>query len=241
MKKIDEISDVNLLDSVKNIIGPCPYKDAGIAAFLRKQVAISGTPVEAFSVLYRSARDKKTGDMEATNELIAAICRTYVIWSCEAIINNANDIISSENRQLKKLDEKNEKHAAGIKTIKENIEKQNADIEYANAVIEAVSNPDFDIIDNLIEAYNDENNENHNIAVSIVDASLKAMYPNEDMTKYEAGCVENNVKQFAGAVCNLFRGPLEKSVNYSFDNLVELIKVEKPVEEEKPQEEEPKK
>ena len=241
LKKIDEMSDITLLDEVKNIIGPCPYKDSGISAFLRGLVAKSGTPVEAFCILYRSARNRKTGEMEATNELIAAICRAYVIWSCESVISEAKDVIESETRQLKKLDENNPKHKDGIDAIKKNIEDKNADIKWANDVIDSIVNPESELIDNLIDAYNDDKNENHNIAVSIFDAILKTIYPNEDMTKYEAECVENNVKQYAGVICNMFRDPASQLAEYSLANLVEMVKIEDEKLEEKSQEEEPKK
>lgn len=237
LKKIDELSDVTLLNEVKNIIGPCPYKDKGISQFLRKCVSTVGNPITAFNLLYKSARNRKTGEMEATNELIAAICRTYVIWSCEATIDDANGIIDSEERQLKKLDEKNEKHKEAIETIKKNIEAKKADIEWANAVIEATVNPEASTIDTLIESYNDDNAEGHNIAVIIVDDILKTFYPNEDMTKYEAECVENNAKQYAGIICNLFRGPAAQMPDYSLGNILDLVEVkqeEKPTEEEKP-------
>lgn len=239
LKKIDELSDVYLLNEVKNVIGPCPYKDQGIAAFLRKLVAKSGTPVEAFCTLYRSARDRKTGEMEATDELIAAICRTYVIWSCESVISDANGVIESETRQLKKLDPKNEKHKEGIATIEKNIEDKKAEIDWANGVIDAAVNPESSLIDNLIESYNNDEDENHNIAVGIVDAILKTMYPNEDMTQYEAGCVENNAKQYAGIICNMFRDPAAQMPDYGEGNLVEMVKIEK--KEESTKEEEPKK
>lgn len=241
LKKIDEMSDITLLNDVKNIIGPCPYKDAGIAAFLRKLVSTSGNPVAAFCTLYRSARDKKTGELEATNELIAAICRTYVIWSCESVISEANGVIDSENRQLKKLDPKNAKHKEGIEAINKNIESKQNDIEWAKGVIDATVNPESEIIDNLIEAYNNDEDKNHNIAVTTVDAVLKTMYPNQDMTKYEADCVENNAKQYAGIICNLFRDPGAQMPDYSEGNILELVEAEKPAEEEKTQEEESKK
>lgn len=236
-KAIDEMTDITILNDVKNIIGPCPYKDKGIAAFLRKLVATSGTPIEAFCTLYRSARDRKSGEMEASNELIAAICRTYVIWSCESVIADANDVIESENRQLKKLDKENEKHKEAIATIEKNIESKKNDIEWANGVIACVVNPEAEILNVLIEAYNDDKNENHNIAVNIVNAILTTIYPNEDMTAYEADCVETNVKQYAGVICNMFRDPGAQLPEYSLGNLVEMVKVEK----EKSTEEEPKK
>ena len=234
LDEIEKMTDTELLSEVKSIIGQCPYKDKGIAGFLRKAVAKSGTPIEAFCTLYKSARDKKTGEMEATDELLAAICRTYVIWSCESVIDEANAVIESENRQLKKLDENNPKHKDGIATITKNIEDKNADIEYAKAIIAAVISPDMDLIAGLIDAYNADDNENHNIAVSIVSAVLETMYPNVDMTKYEAGCVENNAKQYAGIIMNLFCDPASRISSYTYGNVVELTEVEKSQDEDKP-------
>lgn len=243
LDKIEAMSDVELLSKVKNIIGPCPYKDKGISQFLRKSVAQSGSPVTAYNLLYRSARNRKTGEMEATDELIAAICRIYVIWSCEATIDDANSIIDSENRQLKKLDEK--KNAEAIATVKANIKAKEADIEWANGVIATMINPDSSFVDNIIEAYNDDTAENHNLAVIVLEDTLKTYYPNMDMTQYEAECVENNAKQYIGIVTNLFRDPSAQMPDYTTSNLVELIKVEKPAEEkteeETTQEEESKK
>lgn len=223
LKKIDAMTDIELLGTVKDIIGDCPYKDSGIAKHLRMLVAKSGTPIEAYCTLLRSAKNKKTGEMEATPELIAAICRTYVIWSCEAVIKEATAITASEERQLKKLDEK--KNAEAIETIKKNIDAQNIEIEYANEVISRVVNPTSEVIDTLIDAYKaDDDNENHKIAVMIVDAILKTMYPNENMEQYEAACVEGNVQQYAGCIINLFRDGAEQLPGYSESNIVELVK-----------------
>lgn len=237
IEEIDKMSDVVLLNDVKNIIGTCPYKESGVSGFLRKSVATTGSPVTAFNLLYRSARDRKTGEMAATNELLAAICRVYVTWSCEATIGSCNDVIESEERQLKKLDEKNEKHAEAIATMKKNIESKKNDIEWANNIISIVTNPDSSLVENIIEAYNDEKNENHNNAVVIINDTLATYYPNQDMSKYEAECVEHNAKQYVGIVTNLFRDPSQQLINYGHENIVELI----PVTEEKPAEEEPKK
>lgn len=223
LDKIEAMSDAKLLSDVKDIVGACPYKDRGISQHLRKLVAATGSPITAYNLLLRSARNRKTGEVEATNELIAAICRVYVIWSAEATIDVANEIIHSEERQLKKLDEK--KHAEAIETINKNIEAKKADIEWANGVIEAVVSPNSDLVDNLIDMYNDENNESHNIAVVVVDDILKTYYPNQDMTQFEAECVENNAKQYAGIITNMFRDPASQLADYSEANIVELVKV----------------
>lgn len=219
--EIESMSDIQILDKVKKTIGECPYKDSGIAQFLRKCVTKSGTPIEAYCTLLRSAKDRKTNEMEATPELIAAAVRTYVIWSCEAVIANAEKIIASEERQLKKLDEN--KHKEGIATIKKNIDEKKVDIEYANDIINMIVNPNASVIDTLVEAYNDDKHENHAVAVSIFDAILKTMYPNQDMSKYEASCVEMNVSQYAGIILNLFRDPISQLAEYSEGNLVELV------------------
>ena len=231
LKKIESMTDIELLGDVKSLIGDCPYKDSGIAKYLRDLVAKSATPIDAYCTLYRSGRNRKTGDMEATPELIAAICRTYVIWSAEALISEANATIAQEERQLKKLDEK--KNAEAIATVNENIKNKKADIEYANAIINIVTNPSSDIVNNIVEIYNDDNHEEHAIVVNIVDSILKTMYPNEDMSKYEAECVENNFKQYAGIIVNLFRDPASQLAEYSEGNLVELVEAKQPEEEKK--------
>lgn len=241
LKEIEAMTDVTLLESVKNIIGPCPYKDKGISQFLRKCVATAGSPVTAFNLLYRSARNRKTGEMEATDELIAAICRTYVIWSCEATIADANKVIDSEERQLKKLGEKTDKNAEAIDTINKNIESKKNDIEWANGVIDTVVNPESALIDGVIDAYNDDKNENHNLATVIVNDILSTFYPNEDMTKYEKNCVENNARQYAGIITNLFRDPGAQMPDYGYANVLPLVKIDDKNEETKTKEEKPKK
>jgi hypothetical protein len=60
----------------------------------------------------------------------------------------------------------------------------------------------------------------------VVDDILKTYYPNQDMTQFEAECVENNAKQYAGIITNMFRDPASQLANYSEANLVELVKVE---------------
>ena len=95
-----------------------------------------------------------------------------------------------------------------------------------------MTNPSAEIVDNIVEIYNDENHEEHNIVLNIVDSILKTMYPNQDMSKYEAECVENNFKQYAGIIINLFRDPASQLAMYGEGNLVELVEI-KPEEEKK--------
>lgn len=221
--KIEAMSDKEILEKVKDIVGDCPYKDSGIAKFLRTCVTKSGTPIEAYCTLLRSAKNRKTDELESTPELIAAAVRTYVIWSCEAVIKGAEKIIASEERQLKKLDPEKKEHKDGIAAINKNIDEKKVDIEYAKEVMNMVVNPGSDILEVLVDAYNDDKHENHVVAVSIFDSILKTMYANEDMTKYEAKCVEHNVVQYAGIIINLFRDPLSQLEGYSEGNMVELV------------------
>ena len=98
------------------------------------------------------------------------------------------------------------------------------------------TDPDFEIVDDLVDAYNTADNANHKNAESIVKSIIETYYKDEEINDLNRPVIVLNAQQYAGVTLNLFRDPLTKRDDYTLEKLVAMP--EKPAEEEKSAEEE---
>lgn len=240
LKQVKEKSLTTLLNEITQIIGPCPFSIKGVAGYLRKGVAETGSPISSFCLYRRTANKAKDGSID--EQYLANIVRTLVTWSCNSQIAIAQKAIK-DFEKLNKANEEANKTAdkatqklnnSSIKKNKEEIAKNEAIIAEMNKEIEAVVNPSFDVVDHLIEDYKSENKESEpcKIARRIVDNIMVTYYPEYKKENLDENVMLTNVQQYAGIVVNMFRDPLAQSISYTKANLVDMVEVEKPAEEE---------
>ena len=151
------------------------------------------------------------------------------------MISGANKTISEQNRSIEKHKD-NKSHKAAAETVIRAAEKK---IEDANAILNIVNNPSFDIVDKLSENYNAEDKESEGYKSSrrLIRTIMDTYYKDVDVATVEEKSLLHNCAQRGGIILNLFRGPLAKNNNYSKANLGELKITEKPAEEEETKEE----
>ena len=124
---------------------------------------------------------------------------------------------------------------AAIKKCNEEISnKFNPIIASMNEIIEEISNPSFDIVDNLIANYNgDAESEEYALSRRMVGDIMKTYYKDLNREKLDEATMLATVQQRAGVIFNMFRSPLNQNQNYSEAYISELKEIEKPAEESK--------
>lgn len=215
LKAVKEKTRIQLLEEISEIVGPCPFALSGIAKFLRNRAVETGSPISAYCFYRRCAVAKNT---EADDQYVADLVRTILIWSCKSNIVEFKKLLETQEKNVK-----NEKGNAKVAT-EAAIRYNKTQIEEMNNIIAMVTNPSLSDVDSLIEDYkSDENGEKYAMAHRIVDDIMKTYYPDVDRNKVDEEVMLKNTQQYAGIVINMFRDSLSRSINYSTNNLVEMV------------------
>ena len=227
------------LEEISNIVGSCPFVIHGGAYMLRKMAAQTGNPIAPFCLYRRTATQKDSAD----DQSIADIVRTLIVWSCKGVIaDNERNIKEAERLIKKKEEDSKSKDAVVAKDAKAAIKKCNEEISNKfnpiiasmNEIIEEISNPSFDIVDNLIANYNgDAESEEYALSRRMVGDIMKTYYKDLNREKLDEATMLATVQQRAGVIFNMFRSPLNQNQNYSEAYISELKEIEKPAEESK--------
>lgn len=231
LEKVKNSSRIQMLTEISEIVGSCPFAINGVAKFLRNYTNETNSPISAFCLYRRSAVPE--GDGTIDDAYLADVVRVIIIWSCNSQIAECQSLIDS-NKKLAK----NEKGSAKVATetsIRVNEEK----IKELQGIINIVTNPSFDVVDNLIANYNSENKESveYKLAHRIVHNIMGSYYPDVKSEELDENIMLNNVQQRAGIITNLFRDSMTQSIKYNEANLVPMAKKEAEKEEETEKEE----
>ena len=231
LDKIKTMTRQQMLDEISKIVGPCPFALTGTAYFLRKITNETGSPISAFCLYRRGAVPETDGVIE--DSYLADVVRILLIWSCNSRIAECEETIASMERQMKK-----ENGAAKVAS-ETAIRVNKTTIEELKDIIAKVTDPSFDIVNNLIDDYNAENEESvyYKLAHRIVNNIMDTYYPDFKGKTLDKDVMLKNVQQRAGIIVNMFRDPLTQSISYSEANLTDMVEVEAPKEDPKPSEE----
>lgn len=237
LDKINNMSRIDMLNAITEIVGQCTFALSGTAYFLRKRTNETDSPISAFCLYRRNAVPGK--DNEIDDLYIADLVKVLLIWSCKSQIAEYERIIATNEKVVKK------ETGAAKKATETAISAQKLKIEELNHIIAVTTNPSFDIVDTLVENYKkEEGSEGYALAHRIVDNIMKTYYPDMDIKTLDEDVMLNNIQQRAGIIINMFRDPLSQSIAYNESNLTDMVEKEAPKEEkpaeEKPAEEKPK-
>ena len=229
LAEIRATSRATLLRKIVEIAGPIAYSLEGIWKILRLTVRETKSPISAFCLFRNSSISAKTSN-GADDNLIAEIVKILITWSCETAIAEEQKKIAESERVKKK----HEGNVGIVNAENEKIEKFNGFIKDFKDIIENVNNPNMEIADTLVDAYNDEKHENHALSHRIFDNICSTYYKNVDLSNVDKDILLKNVQQYAGIILNMFNDPLSQSKNYKEANLVDVLSTAKtPAEEEK--------
>lgn len=235
MERINAIARIDLLKTITEIVGDSPFIFGGIGKLYCGHMAQTGSPIFPFCRHRQAATNNKTGVVDHDDQFIADIVKTIVTWTCNSVINGANQTIAEQKRAIEKR-KGDVSHKKAAETV---IKAQEEKIANQQELLNIINNPSFDIVDNLKENYKseDENSDGYKSARRLVRNIMDTYYRGIDVNTVDEDSLLHNCAQRGGVILNLFRGPLTKNNNYSEANLGELKIIEKPAEEEKTKEE----
>lgn len=222
LKRINEMTQSQVFENVAKLIGPSPFVLKGIGKHLTSSVGVTGDPVSAFLTLKGTSKDRKTNVYTASDETIAGMLKTFVLWSCRTSIADCE-----KNLEVLKNDKEKNKGA---------IESNQTNIAYFNRIIDNVTNPSFDVATNLFANYasTDKNSPEYKNAHRIFDGIIDVYYPGTDVKTVQPDSLKYNITQRVGIILNLLVDADSRNNNYSTTNLTDLDFVEEEKKEEDP-------
>lgn len=225
LEKVKALSRSAIMREIIEIVGKCPYAVTGVGKMLFQTVLTTNSPISAFC-LYRRSATHTSGKLDHPDDFIADIVKMLVMWTCKTNIESINTTIGELERSLKKSKNKSD--------IEASIAAKKEEITVNNTVMEIMTNPGMDIVDNLVTNFNDkskENEDSYKLAHRVVKNIKDSYYPGivEDDSNKEA--LLKNCQQYAGVILNLFREGGDANPAYSLANLVNVPAAK--VEEEK--------
>lgn len=238
-KKVADMSNVDLLREVVDIVGECTFAMSGIAHFLCKATNETKSPISAFCMFKKAANSAgKRADLD--DQTMADMVKILVIWNCNTKISEYNKLIAQCDKNIATLSKDKKKNAGAIKI--EQASKTNCESEIIGyqSIIDCINQPSFDIVTELAENYDgDEEALKTKNARRIVSNLIKTFY-NESIDAYTKASVLEVATQHAGIITNMFCNPLEQNANYAEKTISELVKKEDGEHaDEKPAEEQP--
>ena len=217
MNKYDERSMKEWLLDIFNFVKPTFWVN-GIGTGLYKAVEAYKSPIRAFLILRKALIDKKTGqpvwDDQSIADAVAAIVEM-----------KANNYIAEEQKALNALD----KNAKGYRDVATKHEEQ---IKKNEEIIGYLHDVSFDLLDKLTEnemvsvvEYCDAIKEDK-AKVNLLDDIVKQYYPATSETKARFIGLNNNIKQSAGIILNLFRSADNQNSMYAPSNIIDVEEME---------------
>lgn len=207
LAKIHGYSLSELLQDVSTMVPPS-FTTEGFGKMLCNRIASTKSVVPAFELFKRCFKNRKTGKYSFTDAEIADLVRILVVWEATAKIANLGKDIKLLSKDVK----------ANTKAI----EKANEEIKNKQELITYVTEPSFDLADNFIAAYNDENNEMHKTAKETAKSIIETYYKDVDIPELEMDTMLLNVQQHIGIVLNMFNSPVGKRDEYDEKNIISL-------------------
>ena len=217
LAKVHELTLSDLLQEISTMVPPS-FTAAGFGRLLCKRITDTKSVVPAFEMLKRCGKKRNDKEFRFSDEEIAALVRVLVVWKASTEIAN----IGSEIKRLSKDAKKNAKA----------IEDANNRIMAEQELMTYVTEPDFELADNFIAAYNNKEHEMHKSAKDIAGSIIETYYKDVDIPELEMDTALLNIQQHIGIDLNLFNSDLGKRDEYDSKNLIE-ISSEEPEEKKK--------
>lgn len=235
LAKIHEQSLADLLQDIITMVPPT-FINSVFGQRLGRLAHDANSIIPAFFAFKNCVTDRKTGKTKYSDEEIAAFVRVLIAWYVSEKTASLNNEIKAKEENIKVLKKDAKANAKGIESEEKKIAGLKSSISHFSDMISLISDPSFEVIDNLVAIYNDTENPKHNSAKTIVKEVLNNCYNGVDIPELEFDSALLNVQQRAGIIYNLFSSSVAKRDEYDEANLIPLTAEEKK-EEEKPAEE----
>lgn len=218
LKKNAAKNNVDLLKEIRTFIKKSPIVINGIGRSMATFTASSKSPVPAFCILRNSTKNKNTGVPAITDQEVADFARVLVEWAVENQITEQEAKIAACQKDIETLSKDKKANANGIKDCEEKIETYKKNIERFHETISCMSEPSFDVVDNLLTNFN----EKDTIARRIFNYVEDSYYSDVDTKTVDAATFKHNIQQYAGVITNMFRDTSTQNLEYAEANIVDL-------------------
>lgn len=176
----------------------------GIGRGLITMASLAKSPVSSFCILRRTLTDPETNKPVWDDQSIADAVKAIIYLV-------ASNAIADEQKNLDALDKK-------AKDYKEVSEKYKNSIDHYKQILEYVSNPDFDVINTMIQKMDDEKDPT---ATKLFNYIKDQYYPNVARGGYKN--LDYDVVQRAGIITNMFITEADRNEDYNEVNIQELV------------------
>ena len=176
----------------------------GIGRGLITMASLAKSPVSSFCILRRTLTDPETNKPVWDDQSIADAVKAIIYLV-------ASNAIADEQKNLEALDKK-------AKDYKEVSEKYKNSIDHYKKILEYVSNPDFDVINTMIQKMDDEKDPT---ATKLFNYVKDQYYPNVARGGYKN--LDYDVVQRAGIITNMFITEADRNEDYNEVNIQELV------------------
>lgn len=176
----------------------------GIGRGLITMASLAKSPVSSFCILRRTLTDPETNKPVWDDQSIADAVKAIIYLV-------ASNAIADEQKNLDALDKK-------AKDYKEVSEKYKNSIDHYKQILEYVSNPDFDVINTMIQKMDDEKDPT---ATKLFNYVKDQYYPNVARGGYKN--LDYDVVQRAGIITNMFITEADRNEDYNEVNIQELV------------------
>ena len=209
-KKFESYNSGDWLDDLFHYIKPSIFF-SGIGKGMATVAAIEKNPVHAFVIFRDAVRDKNTGEPVLNDQELAYCVRSIVTWCC-------NTNIESNKKAIENLDAK--KNAAEIEACKKQI-------EYYTNILDYISSPSYDEIDNLLKNIGSKFDESGTLTPECQNANktfnlICKTYYGKPLSTTDYNNLASNIQQYGGHIINLFRSPGTESPEYSLNKIADL-------------------
>lgn len=228
LERIHALSLADLLQEIITMVPPT-FIATGFGDLLGRRAHDAGSAIPAFCMFKNCVIDRKTGKAKYSDEEIAAFVRILIAWYVSSKNAAMSAQIKAKEENIKVLKKDAKANAKGIESEEKKIAGLKKSIEHFSGMLELVNDPSFDIVDDFIAAYKNNDNANHMYAVEIAKSILDTYYRGADIPELEFDTALLNIQQRAGIILNLFTSEIVKRDEYSEENLIVID--EKPEEE----------
>lgn len=209
--KFENYNSGDWLDDVFSYFRP-PIFFAGIGRGMATVAADKKNPVHSFIILRDAIMDKGTGKPVLEDQETAYCAKSIMKWFC-------NTNIESNQKAIDNLDPKKNKTE---------IEKCEAQIQYYKDILDYITSPSSEEIDNLLDNIGTTFDEGgHQLTTECQNANatfnrICKSYYGKELSDADYKNLAENIKQYGYHIINLFRSPGERITDCGLSNISEL-------------------
>lgn len=209
--KFEKYNSGDWLDDLFSYVQPSVFF-TGIGRGMANVTLVEKNPIHAFIIFRDAVKDKETGNPVLSDQELAYCVKSIIKWYCSTNIE-------SNNKAIEGFDKK--KNAKDIEACTKRIEDLNTILDY-------ITNPSAEIVDNLLNNIGSHFTDDGSTlapecaAANAIFNQICKSYYGKQMSDADYKNLDANVQQYAGCIINMFRDSGAQAANYKIGNITEL-------------------